>query len=149
MKSLVALKLYIVCLTIFLPSANFQVKDDSSATKRMKIQRTGKVMDYKHVMVFITVDSPEAAQKITDVILNERKAACVNILSGVESYYWWEGKREKTTELLLTVKTRAKLLDELVMLVKECHPYSIPEIITLPIISGNEGYLRWIEGETR
>jgi periplasmic divalent cation tolerance protein len=105
-------------------------------------------MDYKYIVVFITVDSQETAQKITDVLLTERKAACVNIIPKVESHYWWQGKKESTQELLLIVKTQAELLDELITLVKKHHPYSVPEIIALPIIGGNEDYLKWVEGET-
>jgi periplasmic divalent cation tolerance protein len=105
-------------------------------------------MDSKYIVVFITVDSPETAQKITDKLLTERKAACVNIIPKVESHYWWQGKIESANELMLIVKTRAALLDELVTLVKEIHPYSVPEIIALPIIGGNKDYLNWVEKET-
>jgi periplasmic divalent cation tolerance protein len=105
-------------------------------------------MDSKYIVVFITVDSQENAQKITDKLLKEKKAACVNIIPKVESHYWWQGKIESANELMLIVKTRAALLDELVTLVKSIHPYSVPEIIALPIIGGNEDYLKWIEKET-
>ena len=105
-------------------------------------------MDSKYILVFITADSPETAQKITDKLLKEKKAACVNIISKVESQYWWQGKIESANELLMIVKTRAALIDELIQLVKEIHPYSVPEIIALPIIGGNNDYLQWIEKET-
>jgi periplasmic divalent cation tolerance protein len=82
------------------------------------------------------------------VLLTERKAACVNIIPKVESHYWWQGKKESTQELLLIVKTQAELLDELVALVKKHHPSSVPEIIALPIIGGNEDYLKWVKDET-
>ena len=106
-------------------------------------------MDTKCIVVFITIDSQENAQKIASKLLSERKAACVNIIPAVESQYWWQGKIENADELMLMVKTRASLMDELVALVKSIHPYSIPEIIALPIIGGNEDYLQWIEKETR
>ena len=106
-------------------------------------------MDTKCIVVFITIDSQENAQKIASKLLSERKAACVNIIPAVESQYWWQGKIENADELMLVVKTRASLMDELVALVKSIHPYSIPEIIALPIIGGNEDYLQWIEKETR
>jgi len=105
-------------------------------------------MGYKHVIVFITVDSQETAQKIANKLLTERKAACVNIIPKVESHYWWHGKIENTDELLLIVKTRAALLGDLGKLVKQNHPYTVPEIIALPIIDGNPDYLEWIEKET-
>jgi periplasmic divalent cation tolerance protein len=105
-------------------------------------------MEYTHIVVFITVDSQETAQKITDKLLTERKAVCINIIPKVESYYWWQGKIENANELLLIVKTRAVLLEGLIALVKQNHPYSVPEIIALPIIGGNKDYLKWIDGET-
>lgn len=105
-------------------------------------------MEYHYVVVFITVDSQETARKITDKLLTERKAACVNIIPKVESQYWWQGKIESTNELLLIVKTHAVLLEELIALVKQNHPYSVPEIIALPIIGGNKDYLKWIDRET-
>ena len=106
-------------------------------------------MDTKYIVVFITVDSPETTQKITDKLLTERKAACVNIVPKVESHYWWQGKIESANELLLIVKTRAALLDELIVLVKQNHSYTVPEIIALPIIGGNEDYLKWVDGATK
>jgi periplasmic divalent cation tolerance protein len=72
----------------------------------------------------------------------------VNIVPAVESHYWWQDKKESAQELLLIVKTQTKLLDELVALVKKNHPYSIPEIIAMPIIGGNEDYLKWVDEET-
>jgi periplasmic divalent cation tolerance protein len=106
-------------------------------------------MDYKQIAVFVTVESREVAQQIADVLLTERKAACVNIVPAVESNYWWEGKKETAHELLLIVKTQAGLLDELTKLVKRSHPYSVPEIIAIPIVGGNEDYLKWIDAETK
>lgn len=105
-------------------------------------------MEHDFITVFITVDSEATARRITDALLAQRKAACVNIVRGVESHYWWQGKRESASELLLIVKTRAALLDEMVALVKANHPYTVPEIIALPITGGNPDYLQWLEKET-
>jgi periplasmic divalent cation tolerance protein len=88
-------------------------------------------MDYKHIVVFITVDSPQTAQKITDALLTERKAACVNIVPAVESHYWWRGKKETAQELLLIVKTRAELLDELVTLILFSPPLRLLPLLSL------------------
>lgn len=105
-------------------------------------------MDTTFIVVFITVDSPVTAQKMMDKLLAERKAACVNIIPKVESHYRWQGKIESDDELLLIVKTRITLLDEIITLVKENHPYTFPEIIAMPIVGGNADYLQWIEKET-
>jgi periplasmic divalent cation tolerance protein len=105
-------------------------------------------MEYRAVVVLVTVDSEQTAEKIMNVLLAERKAACVNIIADVDSHYWWQGKIESADEVLLIVKTRASLLDDVVALVKKNHPYKVPEIIALPIIGGNPDYLKWVEGET-
>ena len=83
-----------------------------------------------------------------DKLLAERKAACVNIIPKVESHYRWQGKIESDDELLLIVKTRITLLDEIITLVKENNHYTIPKIIAMPIVGGNADYLQWIEKET-
>ena len=105
-------------------------------------------MSIESIVVFITADSQATAQNIADKLLTARKAACVNIIPEVSSQYWWQGKIENADELMLVVKTRAALLDELIELVKQNHPYTVPEIIALPIIGGNQDYLDWIDKET-
>jgi periplasmic divalent cation tolerance protein len=106
-------------------------------------------MEYSHICVFITIDTPANAQKLADKLLTARKAACVNIIPKVSSQYRWQGKIEKADEVMLVVKTSAALLDELITLVKQNHPYTVPEIIALPIIGGNPDYLAWLDKETK
>jgi periplasmic divalent cation tolerance protein len=101
------------------------------------------------IVIFITIDTPANAQKLADKLLAARNAACVNIIPKISSQYWWQGKIEKADELMLIVKTRAILLNELIALVKQNHPYSVPEIIALPIIGGNPDYLSWLDSETK
>ncbi len=99
------------------------------------------------VVVFITAASQEEARKIAELLLNERKAACVNIVPRVDSLFWWQGKLDSAQESLLIVKTVARLLPEIIETVKKAHSYEVPEIIALPIISGNEDYLHWMDSE--
>ncbi len=66
----------------------------------------------------------------------------------VDSSFWWQGKLESAQESLLIIKTRASLVQEVIDLVKEAHSYSVPEIIALPIIGGNQDYLKWMDAET-
>ena len=106
-------------------------------------------MEYSHIVVLITIDTSANAQKLADKLLSARKAACVNIIPKVSSQYWWQGKIEKADEVMLVVKTRAALLDELITLVKQNHPYAVPEIIAVPIAGGNPDYLAWLEKETK
>ncbi len=99
------------------------------------------------VVVFITAASQEEAHKIAELLLNERKAACVNIVPKVDSLFWWQGKLDSAQESLLIVKTGAWLLPEIIETVKKVHSYQVPEIIALPIIGGNEDYLNWLDSE--
>lgn len=103
----------------------------------------------KNVVIFITTGAGEEAHKVADVLLKERKAACVNILPGVSSFFWWHDKLDSVQESLLIIKTKASLLGEIVRLVKEIHSYDIPEIIAMPIIGGNQDYLEWIGKEVK
>ena len=102
---------------------------------------------FTNVVVFITTDTGREAQKIAEILLHQKKAACVNIVPKVDSRFWWQGKIDSAQESLLIVKTKAALLDEVVNLVKEIHSYEVPEVIALPIIGGNPDYLRWIDEE--
>jgi len=97
------------------------------------------------IVVLITAGSEEEAHNIAESLVKGKKAACVNIVSGVDSIFWWEGKIESARESLLLVKTRASLFPEIVELVKRIHSYEVPEIISLPIITGNEDYLTWLD----
>lgn len=103
--------------------------------------------EYGEIVIFITTSSAEEAQSIAELLLNQRKVACVNIVPSVDSLFWWQGKLDSAGENLLIIKTKASLLDEIVYIVKEVHSYDVPEIIALPIIGGNEDYLKWIGDE--
>jgi len=106
------------------------------------------MVESSHVVILITTGSYEEAQKIADMLVSQRRVACVNIVSEVDSLFWWQGKVEAAKESLLVVKTRAELFPEIVNLVKGIHSYEVPEIIALPIVDGNADYLAWISEET-
>jgi periplasmic divalent cation tolerance protein len=110
--------------------------------------RGSVVKDSGHIVVFVTTSTIDEADKIADVLVGQRKAACVNIVPQVRSRFWWQGKIESEEEALLIVKTRAALLDEVIGLVKANHSYEVPEVIALPIAGGNEDYLNWLDEET-
>ncbi len=105
-------------------------------------------MEASYVVLFITTDSAEEASKIARVLVERKKAACVNIVPRVDSLFWWEGAVDSARENLLIVKTRASLVPEAVKLVREVHSYDVPEVIALPIVGGNQDYLDWIEQNT-
>ena len=105
--------------------------------------------DIKHIVIFITAISENEAQNIANVLLEQKKAACVNIISGVNSKFWWKGKIDSSRETLLVVKTRASMFTKIIELVRTVHSYEIPEIIALPIIDGNDDYLKWLDTEVK
>ena len=107
----------------------------------------GKLKDFEHIVVFITVADDEEARLISRVLLEQRKAVCVNIVPEVSSLFWWQDSIDSAQESLLVVKTRAVLLNEIVQLVKEIHSNDVPEIIALPIVGGNKDYLEWVDNE--
>jgi len=101
------------------------------------------------IVVFVTASAEEEAHRIAELLLNQRKAACINIVPKVDSLFWWQGTLDSARESLLIIKTRASLLPEVVELVKSVHSYEVPEVIALPIIGGNEEYLKWIDSEVK
>jgi periplasmic divalent cation tolerance protein len=101
------------------------------------------------IVLLITTADAEEAQRIADVLLTERVAACVNIVPKVNSQFWWQGKVEKAEESLLIVKSQAPLLSQIVKLVKKHHHYEVPEIIALPVVGGNPDYLEWLAKELK
>ncbi|PUZ42482.1 hypothetical protein GQ55_9G586100 [Panicum hallii var. hallii] len=100
------------------------------------------------IVVYVTVPNREAGKKLSQSIISEKLAACVNIVPGIESVYWWEGKVQSDAEELLIIKTRESLLDALTEHVKANHEYDVPEVISLPITGGNSKYLEWIKNST-
>ncbi len=106
-----------------------------------------KIEEFTYIAIFITVGSSEEAHKIAEVLLKQRRVACVNIVAGVSSLFWWQDKLDSAQESLLIVKTKTSQLSEVVRLVKEIHSYDVPEIIALPIVAGNQDYLEWLGKE--
>ena len=97
-----------------------------------------------YCVALITAPAGEAAQGLARRIVEEKLAACVNLVPSVQSTYWWEGKIAHAEECLLIAKTDKLKVKALVKLVKAQHPYQVPEVITLSIKEGNRDYLRWI-----
>lgn len=98
----------------------------------------------KFVVVLCTVDNLESAKKIARIVVEERLAACANIMQGLSSIYHWKGEIVEDSECLLILKTKATLLEVLKNKILEIHPYEVPEIISLGIDNGFDKYLDWI-----
>lgn len=102
----------------------------------------------RYIIVLITSDSIEETDHIARLLLEKKKVACVNIVRGIDSYFWWEGKPDSARENLLIAKSKASLLPDIIDLVRKIHSYDVPEVIALPIIGGNQDYLEWIDQTT-
>jgi len=95
-------------------------------------------------LVIVTTNSYDNAQQIARILLSEGLAACCNLLLGAYSMYTWKGHVEEALEVMIFIKTTYQNVEMLEQRVKELHPYEVPEVITVPIESGSEPYLRWI-----
>ena len=96
------------------------------------------------ILVLSTADSMELALKIARTIVDEGKAACVNIVPGVRSIYRWEGKLCDDSELLLLIKTSEENYEKVNACIRKLHTYDTPEVISIPIAAGDPEYLSWL-----
>src|SRR6266576_3998849 len=106
------------------------------------------LMSERAVFVYTTYPSLVEAERIGKAVLERRLAACVNILPGMISHYWWQGKIERGEEVVMIIKTRASLAEGVRAAVKELHSYTTPAILVLPIEGGEPGYIEWLMRET-
>ncbi len=102
----------------------------------------------EEIVVLITCPNEDEAVKIAGAVVEEKLAACVNIIKNIRSIYKWEGKLQDDTEVLMIAKTHKDRFDGLQKRVKELHSYDVPEIISLSITDGSEDYLSWIRRST-
>jgi len=99
------------------------------------------------VLVYTTWPSVVEAEKAGRQIVKRRLAACINILPGMISHYWWEGKVERAEEAVMIVKTRAALAEPVRQAVKELHSYTTPAVMVLAVESADPAYHKWIVEE--
>jgi periplasmic divalent cation tolerance protein len=95
-------------------------------------------------VVMVTAPDLAVARNIVRDVLEKRLAACGNIINGLESHYWWEGKLEQASEVLIVFKTMKNVVSHLEDHILQIHPYDTPEVIALDIASGSTKYLKWI-----
>ena len=97
------------------------------------------------IVVLVTFKDIAEARVITQQLLKKRLVACCNLISGVESSFWWEGKIQREREALAILKTKKSKFDSVMREVKTRHSYHVPEILALPVLKGNPSYLQWIQ----
>ena len=95
-------------------------------------------------VVLITCPAGPVAQRLAQRLIREHAAACVNIIARVDSYFWWQGKVDYAKERLLIVKTTFTAVTHIRQLLKRHHPYTVPELVALPIRAGLPAYLHWV-----
>ena len=103
----------------------------------------------KAIVGLVTCSSRAEAREIARRILTAKLAACVNILDGLESHYWWQGKLERARECLLLIKTTPAQERAVMSAVKAAHSYEVPEIIFLPVVAGERNYLNWLRSSVK
>lgn len=101
------------------------------------------------VLLYCTAADLAEAEKIAESVVGQRLAACANIIPGMRSLYWLQGKLEKGEEVLLILKTRSDLVELATAAVKQVHSYSVPCVLPLPVgEGGNPDYVNWLLAET-
>jgi len=106
-------------------------------------------MNHEYVMVLTTLPVDADGPGFARSIVEERLAACVNLLAPMESIYRWEGNIEHETERQVVIKTSRERVAALWDRIRELHPYDVPEFLVLPIVDGNDAYLRWVAESTQ
>ena len=99
------------------------------------------------LLVLTNLPDQQAATQLANILIDEKVAACVNILGACRSVYRWQGKVESSQEIPLLIKTTAARYAALEAVIRRWHPYELPEIIAVPVAQGLPGYLQWVAGE--
>ena len=100
------------------------------------------------VLVYVTAPSIKAAERICTAVVEEGLAACANVLGGVRSVFRWQGKVERAREAILIMKTRKSRVAALTRRIKALHPYTVPCVVAVPIVGGNDAFLDWVGMES-
>ena len=100
------------------------------------------------IVVLCTCPNEVSARELAHTLLNEKLAACVNLIPQVTSLYIWQGKMEESQEVQLVIKSRRTLFGVLQQRIQTLHPYEVPEILAMPVLNGSPAYLQWLQEQT-
>ncbi len=100
------------------------------------------------ILVYTTVADHDAASGLAELLVEQRLAACVHIVPGIRSVYRWQGKMCRDDEVQLVIKSNRSRFDAIAALLREHHPYDLPEIVAVRIDRGSQDYLDWIASES-
>ena len=98
-----------------------------------------------YIQVITTTENKQDAEKIAGVLVDRKLAGCVQIIGPVKSIYRWKNKVEEAREWQCIIKSRKDLFGEIEKVISSIHPYEVPEIIAMPIVTGSNAYLRWLK----
>jgi periplasmic divalent cation tolerance protein len=126
---------------------------------RNALEFTGKTLKHdgqvimktagKFNLVLVTAPDLKTARLLARAALDARLVACVNLVPKIESHYWWQGKLERGSEVLMILKATGTTLPELEALILKLHPYDTAEFVVLPVTQGSKRYLNWWEHSVR
>lgn len=101
----------------------------------------------EYIQVFTTTGTREDAARIAEETVGKRFAACAQVIGPIRSTYRWKGEIESAEEWLCLLKSREELFPNLEKAIREIHPYEVPEILAMPVLTGHQPYLRWVDEE--
>ena len=99
------------------------------------------------IQIITTVDEKEIAEKIAKKVVEKRMVACAQIIGPIKSIYWWKEKIEESEEWMVVMKSKKEFFKKVEKVIRDIHPYEVPEIIAFPVIEGYEEYLKWLDEE--
>jgi len=102
-------------------------------------------MNKEFIIIIVTCGSGKEARAIANYLLEERLVACANIMPGVQSKFWWEGRIDHQEEVVMFLKTRGCNFSQVERQIKRFHSYDVPEIVAVPVIKGSRPYLNWLK----
>ena|SRR3989338_11200809 len=114
------------------------------APKQRSVPKMIKSETSPFLIILVTCPTRTVGRRIAAALITRHLAACVNIVPGVESIFWWQGKMDRCREVLLLIKTTTRRFESLKRAVISLHPYDVPEVIALPIVAGHRAYLKWV-----
>lgn len=102
----------------------------------------------KPILIYSTFPSPDAAERVGVNLVDAGLVACVNIIPGMTAIYIWQGQRQRDSECVMVMKTRAGLADAVIARARSLHPYTNPALLVIPLAGGSEDFMNWVVAQT-
>lgn len=102
-------------------------------------------MKGNYIIIFVTAKDKTDAEQLSQSLLKDRLIACANLVSPIDSFFYWANKIDKAEECLIIMKSRSDLFSQILERVKGLHSYEVPEVLAFPIVEGSKDYLDWMD----